>query len=132
MKNITTLTALSAAFLITAAIGSARAEDGDMTQTQMHDRIQTHLNLQASDTDFAQSLNREQNRSMNQNQSQNQYQYKYTSDASVERGGAGERSGMARSMDRYNTMDRYTQNSAMSGSMNRQNTATRSMGGGRR
>ena len=66
MNTLNTLIALSAALLMAAAIGSARAEDGDITQT--------HLNLQASDVDFAQSLNREQNMTMNQNQNQNQHQ----------------------------------------------------------
>ena len=47
--------------------------------------------------------------------------------ASEERGSAGERS-----MVQFNTMDRYSQNSVMAGSINRQSTASRSMGGGRR
>ena len=131
MKTLNTLIALSVALLITAAIGSAHAEDGEMMQTLTHDRIQTHIKLQATNADFAQSLKQEQNMVMNKNQNQYQYQYKQMNKASAERGNSGEGSAAFGSMSHDNTMNRYSQSNSISESMNRQNTATRSMGGGR-
>lgn len=138
MRTFKTLTTLGAALMMSASITTAYADEGDMTQT--HDRTRTHLTLQASDADFAQSYN-ERLAEMNVRQAQNQHQYQYMNNAATDRTGAGD-SAMSGSMNRYNTMSRYTQNSAvssttatgsaMAGSMNRQTSTTRSMGGGRR
>ena len=123
MKTIKKLSSLSAALLVVASIGSVYAEDGDMTQTQTQERTRAQINLQTPTSDFGQAFNREQTK----NQSQNQHQYKWMNGSSVERSGSGEGS-----MNRYNTMDRSMQHSGSSGSMSRQSSANRSMGGGRR
>ena len=129
MKTFKTVTTLGAALLMSASITTAYADEGDMTQ----DRTRTHLTLQASDADFAQSYN-ERLAEMNAHQTQNQHQYQYMDSAATDRVSSVDGSD---SMNRYNTMNRYTQSSAasdsaMAGSMNRQSSATRSMGGGRR
>jgi len=135
MNTIKTLTIFSAVLLMGASIKTAYAEDGDMTQTQTRDLIQTHQNLQTPNADDAQSLNTERNRVMNKKQ--NQYQYDYENQASAEQEGKGNDSTTSGVMNRYNnmnrnnTMNRYSQNSAISDSMNRQSTTTRSMGGRR-
>ena len=108
------------------------AEDIDTTQTHIQDRIRMHVNLQAPDSNFAPTLNREQTMVINKNQNQNQHQYSYMNNNSTEQSGSGQGS-----MNRYNTMNRTMQNSAVSGSgnsgsMNRQGATNRSMGGGRR
>jgi hypothetical protein len=139
MKTLKTLTTLGAALMMSASITTAYADEADLTQTQ--DRTRTHLTLQASDADFAQSYNErlaEMNAHQTQTQSQNQYQY--MNGAASDHVATGD--GSMGSMNRYNTMNRYTQSntvsnaamtgSAMAGSMNRQAPTTRSMGGGRR
>ena len=122
MKTIKKTSYVGAALLMAASIGSVYAED-DMTQTQTQERTRAQINLQEPTSDFGQAFNREQTK----NQNQNQYQYKWMNGSSAERSGSGEGS-----MNRYNTMDRSMQHSASSGSMSRQGSANRSMGGGRR
>ena len=121
MKTIKKTSCLGAALLMGVSIGTAYAEDGDMTQTQ--ERTRAQINLQEPTSDFGRALNREQTK----NQNQNQYQYKWMNGSSAEQSGSGEGS-----MNRYNTMDRSMQHSTSSGSMTRQGSANRSMGGGRR
>ncbi len=125
MKTFKTLTTLGAVLLMSASITTAYADETDMTQTQ--DRTRTHLTLQASDADFAQSYN-ERLAEMNahQTQNQNQHQYQYMDSAATDRVGSGEGS-----MNRY-AQSGAVSSSSMAGSMNRQTSATRSMGGGRR
>ena len=140
MKTLKTLTTLGAALMMSASITTAYADEADLTQIQ--DRTRTHLTLQASDADFAQSYNErlaEMNAHQAQTQSQNQHQYMNGAASDHVATGDGSMSG---SMNRYNTMNRYTQSnaisntamtgSAMAGTMNRQAPTTRSMGGGRR
>ena len=128
-----------------ASIGSARAEEGDLTQTRTQERTRTEFNLQTPTADFGQSQNREEHTVMNQNQNQNQYKYQYQN--KYQNGGADSgaaltqsknregdiwQGGNTSSMDRMNATNRYMQGSSAAGSMNRQSTASRSMGGGRR
>jgi opacity protein-like surface antigen len=134
MKTLKTLTTLGAALLMSASISTAYAEEGDMTQIQ--DRTRTHLTLQASDADFAQSYN-ERLAEMNahQTQSQNQHQYQYMNSAPTDRVGAGD-GAMSSSMNRYTQRNAVSSTtvtgSTMAGSINRQTSTARSMGGGRR
>ncbi len=108
MKTFKKISVLGAALLMTAAMGSAYAEDADMLQTRTQDRVRTEVNTQAPTFDFGQDSSKQQKMLKNQNQNQNQYRY----------------------MNNY----RNGQSGAGSSSMNRQSTATRSMngGGGRR
>ncbi len=132
MTTITQLSIPAAVLILATSTGSAYAEDIDTTQTHIQDRIRMHVNLQAPDSNFAPTLNREQTMVINKNQNQNQHQYSYMNNNSTEQSGSGQGS-----MNRYNTMNRTMQNSAVSGSgnsgsMNRQGATNRSMGGGRR
>ena len=131
MKTFKTVTTLGAALLMSATLTTAYADEGDITQTQ--DRTRTHLTLQATDANFAQSYNErlaEMNAHQAQNQNQNQHQYQYMNSAATDRVGAGD-GNMSGSMNRY-TQSSAASSSSMAGSMNRQTSATRSMGGGRR
>jgi len=107
MKTFKKISVFGAALLITATMGTAYAEDADMLQTRTQDRVLTEVNTQAPTFDFGQSSNKKQKMLKNQNQNQNQNQYRY--------------------MNNY----RNGQSGTGSGSMNRQSTATRSMGSGR-
>ncbi len=106
MNTFKKLSGLSAALLLTASMGTAYAEEADMTRAQTQDR--TQLNLQTPNSEYGQAQNREQNKVMNKNQNQNKYQYKNS----------------------YRTGKNDTDES----SMNRQNMTDRSnsMGGGTR
>jgi hypothetical protein len=74
--NIKKITALSTALLMTAAMSSAMAEEGDMTQTRVQERQQ--LNLQVADVEKAMERmrKREQKREKQVSQAQNEYRYK--------------------------------------------------------
>jgi hypothetical protein len=108
---------------MTASMGTAFAEDGDMTQTRTQDRVRTEANAQTPASDFGQEGQSEQKKVMNQNQNQYRYMNNYRN---------GQSDTGASSMDRQNTMNRSMQDSSVNGSMNRQGTDNRSMAGGRR
>ena len=134
MKTLKTLTTLGAALMMSASITTAYADEADLTQIQ--DRTRTHLTLQASDADFAQSYNErlaEMNAHQAQIQSQNQHQYMNGAASDHVATGDGSMSG---SMNRYTQSNAISNTamtgSAMAGTMNRQAPTTRSMGGGRR
>ena len=145
MRTFNKLSVIGITVLMAASIGSARAEEGDLTQTRTQERTRTEFNLQTPTADFGQSQNREEHTVMNQNQNQNQYKYQYQN--KYQNGGADSgaaltqsknregdiwQGGNTSSMDRMNATNRNMQGSSAAGSMNRQSTASRSMGGGRR
>lgn len=147
MRTFNKLSVIGITVLMAASIGSARAEEGDITQTRAHDRTRTEFNLQTPTADFGQSQNREEHTVVNQNQNQNQYQYKYQYQNKYQNGGADSgaalkqsknrkgdiwQGGNTSSMDRMNATNRYMQGSSATGSMNRQSTASRSTSSGRR
>lgn len=149
MRTFNKLSVIGITVLMAASIGSARAEEGDLTQTRTHDRTRTEFNLQTPTADFGQSQNREEHTvvNQNQNQNQNQYQYKYQYQNKYQNGGADSgaalkqsknrkgdiwQGGNTSSMDRMNATNRYMQGSSATGSMNRQSAASRSTSGGSR
>ena len=81
MKAIKKFTVLGTAALMTAFMGSAYADEGDMTQTRDQtrdqDRVRVEENLQTPTSDFGQARNREQKAEETMEQSKNQYQYQY-------------------------------------------------------
>ena len=128
MKTLNRLSSLGTALLVDAFSTAANAEVGDISQTRTQERARTELNLQIPTTDLSQSRHREEHTVMKQNKNQNQYQYKYMNEHQNREGNPA-----ASSINRMSTADRYMQGSATTGSMYRQNTASRSaMSGGRR
>jgi len=125
MKTFTQLSSITAALLMTVTMGTAFADEGELTQLHTQNRERLELNLQIPNADFGQPHDRGQKVVMHQNQ--NQYQYKFMDSSPSVDSSSGNGS-----MNRYNTMNRNMQGSAVSGSMNRQTTTSRSMGGGRR
>ena len=131
MNTKKTIYSLGIALLVAAAIRPTHAENNDMTQTRTQDHLREQVNVQTPANEFGQAFNSEQQMVMNKNQNQNQHQYKYMNNLSAEQSGTGEGSGsaMSGSTNRYNTMNRYSQNNG-SGSMSRQSSPARSSGGG--
>ena len=129
MNTKKTIYSLGIALLVAAAIRPTHAENNDMTQTRTQDHLREQVNVQTPANEFGQAFNSEQQMVMNKNQ--NQHQYKYMNNLSAEQSGTGEGSGsaMSGSTNRYNTMNRYSQNNG-SGSMSRQSSPARSSGGG--
>ena len=125
MKTIKKISCLGTALLMAASVGSAYAEDGDMTQTKERNRVQTNLQTPASD--YGQAFNREETK--NQHQNQNKHQYKWMNGSSEGRSGSGEGSFMSGSTNRNNMMNSYSQPNS-SGFMSRQSSPARSSGGG--
>jgi len=140
---------LVTALLMTAAIGTAYANDGELTQTRTQDHVRTQASLQTADSGLGQSQSREQqmviNRNQDQNQKQHQNQYRYMNNFRTGKSKNGEvlmnqntkrytwqGDSTAGSMNTQSPMQRSMQGSALSGSMNRQNMSNRSMGGGSR
>ena len=142
MKTFKKLSGFGAALLMATSMGAVYAEAGDVTQ----ERTRINFNLQTPTSDFGQSQNHEQHmvKNTNQNQYQHQYQNKYQN--KYQNGGSGsgntlssstnsaknmwQGNNTSSSMDRMNATNRYTQGSSAAGSMSRQSTAGRSMGGG--
>lgn len=129
MNTIKKISGFGAALLMTAVIGSAYAEEGELTQTRTQDRVRSETSLQTPNSELGQTRNREEKMIMNKNQTQNQYRYtnKYRTGNSE----TGENS------MKQNTKSNSWQGSNDTGSMNRQNTNNRSgsmggSGGGRR
>lgn len=133
MNTKKTIYSLGIVLLVAAAIRPTYAEDNDMTQTRTQDHLREQVSVQTPANEFGQSSNREQKMVINKNQNQYQYQhqYKHMNNLSAEQTGSGKDSGTAMSgtTNRYNTMNRYSQNSG-SGSMSRQSSPARSSGGG--
>jgi hypothetical protein len=128
-----------AALLLVFFAVSVSAEEGDITQTLSQERNREQLNLQIPDSELGQSRHREENVVMNKNQ--HQYQYRYKKNFENKEVGRTEESSAkfqntARNSwqgnDGTGDMNRHMQQSSNSGFMNRQNTANRSMRGGRR
>ena len=134
MKTIKTVTTFGIVLLMAAAIRPVQAENNDSAQLRTQDHVRTQLNLQTPASDFGQVVNSEQKMVINKNQNQNRNQYRNMNNTSVERSGSGEATGSDRSesKNRYNSTNRSSQDKTKSGSMSRQSTTTRSMGGGRR
>jgi len=142
MKTFKKLSIFGTALLLASSMGTAYAEEGDVTRTQ--DRIRTESNLQSPSSDFGQSRNRAENMVINKNQNQNQYKHmnKYqnggvgSAEASQQNGNEAKKmrqdSNTSRSMDRMNTINRAMQGRSVAGSMNRQSSSNGSMGSGRR
>lgn len=74
MKFIKKLSGFSAALIMAASIGTAHAEESDLTQIRTQDRLRTENNQQTPASDFNQSRNSEQK--MVKNQTRNKYQYR--------------------------------------------------------
>ena len=133
MNTKKTIYSLGIALLVAAAIRPTHAENNDMTQTRTQDHLREQVSLQTPANEFGRASNSEQNMVINKNQNQNQYQYQYKhmNNLSAEQSGSGKGSGstMSGSTNRYNTMNRYSQNNG-SGSMSRQSSPARSSGGG--
>ena len=144
MKTFKNLSGFGAAFLMAASMGTAYAEEGDVTQSRTQERTRTEFNLQTPTADFGQSRNREEHTVMNTNQNQNRYQYQNKYMNKYQNGGSGSGSTLSNSKnsaknmwqggntansDRMNATNRNMQGSSAAGSMNRQSTASRSMGG---
>ena len=130
MKTLNRLSGLGSALLVAAFSTAANSEVGDISQTRTQERARTELNLQIPTTDFSQSRHREEHTVMKQNKNQNQYQYQYKY---MNEHQNRESKPAASSINRISTANRYMQGSATTGSMYRQNTASRSaMSGGRR
>ena len=127
MKTFKQLFNVSTALLMAATMNPAFADEGEMTQTRSQLRERTEFNLRTPTADFGQSS--EQRQAMYQNQ--NQHQYKYMKGSFSDHSSSGNSS-----MNRNNMMNRSMQGgsaaSAISGSMNQQNAASHSKGGGRR
>ena len=77
MKTLEKLTAFGASLLLAASIGSAYAEEGDLTQTRDQDRVREEINLQDPASDSGQARYREEKRTMNKEQDGNQNRYRY-------------------------------------------------------
>ncbi len=143
MRAFNKLSVIGITVLMAASIGSASAEEGDLTQTRTQERTRTEFNLQTPTADFGQTQNRAEHTVMNQNQNQYKYQYqnKYQNGGadsgaaltqSKNREGDIWQGGNTSSMDRMNATNRNMQGSSAAGSMNRQSTASRATSGGRR
>ncbi len=146
MRAFNKLSIFGITVLLAASIGAARAEEGDVTQTRTQEQARLNFNLQTPSADFGQSQNREQHTVMNQNQ--NQYQHKYQYQNKYQNGGSGsadssmnsanregniwQGSDTSSNRDRMSATNRHMQSSSAGASMNRQSTASRSTGGGRR
>ena len=70
MKTFKKSLSLSTVLLMTTSMGSAYADEEQMTQarTQEQERVRSELNLQIPDSEFAQARLREQNRLINNNE----------------------------------------------------------------
>jgi len=121
MKTYKKLFSVSTVLLMAATMGNAYADESEATQLRTQERERTEFNLQTPTADFGQARDREQNMVMQENQ------YKNLDSSPAARNASGEGS-----MNRYNTMNRYMQGSATSGSVDRTTTGNRSMDGGRR
>lgn len=131
MSTIKKISGFGAALLMTAVIGSAYAEEGELTQTREQDRVRSETNLQTPNSEPGQARNREEKMLMNKNQNQYQNQYRYSNQYRSGNNETGENS------MKQNMKSNSRQGSNESGSMNRQNMSNRSgsmagSGGGRR
>ena len=131
MNTKKTIYSLGIALLVAAAIRPTYAENNDMTQTRTQDHLREQVSVQTPANEFGRASNSEQNMVINKNQNQYQHQYKHMNNLSAEQSSSGKGSGsaMSGSTNRYNTMNRYSQNNG-SGSMSRQSSSARSSGGG--
>jgi len=94
MNTIKKLSAFSTALLMTAAMGSAYADETDMSQIRTQDRVRTETNLQTPASDSGQS------RFQKQKQNQFRHEYKYRNKSETQGGGAGTSSMNRQSMSR--------------------------------
>jgi hypothetical protein len=124
MKTLKHILSVGATLIMTASISSVYAEDGNMSETRTQERVRTELNLQLPASEVVQSRNREEHTAMSENK--NQYQYKYMN--KYQNGNAGSAGDSRKSENaEYNIW----QGNTAAGSMNRKNTANRSIGSGR-
>ena len=110
MKIFKKLSSFGTALIMITSMSPVHAEESDITQINTQERTRTQLNTQIPGSDFGQY----------------QHQYKYMNQYQKK-----ESNSVASFINRMNTTDRYTQGSAATGPMNRQNTASRSITGGR-
>ena len=131
MNTKKTIYSLGIVLLVAAAIRPTYAENNDMTQTRTQDHLREQVSMQTPSNELGRASNSEQNMVINKNQNQYQHQYKHMNNLSAEQSSSGKGSGsaMSGSTNRYNTMNRYSQNNG-SGSMSRQSSSARSSGGG--
>lgn len=140
MNTIKNISGFSAALLMTVSMGTVYAVESDASSVNTQDRVRTELNMQAASADFGQSKNREEHTVTNQNQNKYQYQYrnKYQNGGADSMKSTNEANNIWHgyendsNLDRMNATNRYMQGGSAAGSMNRQNTANRSMSSSRR
>jgi hypothetical protein len=123
MKTIKTLSNFATALLMTTAMGSAYADETEMTQT--HERAK--LNLQIPASDFGQFHGQEKGSVVNSNANQNQL--KNTNKFQNKNSYAGDDT-----INHRSSMTRSMQGSSTSGAMTRQGgmNSSRPMASGRR
>ena len=131
MKTSKQLFGISATVLMVASMGSAYAVEGEAAQARIQDRSRVEQNLKTHDNDSAWLQNREEQTLMNKNQNQYKYKNRYMKNAQNKGTVYGEDFDSDR-IDRLNTTNRSKQGASITGSMNRQSNATRSMSGNRR
>jgi len=137
MNTFKKISIFSTALLMASSMGAAYAEEGDVTQTRSQDRTRTEFNLQTPDSDFGQSLSREEKMVINKNQNAYQYRNDGTSSGDSSMNSQSKERNMwkgsnsSENANRMSSANRAMQGSSITGSMNRQSAAGGSKGGRR-
>lgn len=125
MKISKKLSRISATSLIVVSIGSAYAQEDGETLMRTHEQLRTQLNLQTEAGMSVQPQRADEQRAVNKNQNRYRHQYKEMNKFQYGESDSND-------IRRMNTTNQSMSGSSITGSMNRQSNATRSMSGNRR